>query len=219
MTSREFSERLSRRANKAHVQFPREVIAPFEAYFRLLARWNVKINLTALPLNPPTDETFDRLFIEPLIAASVVTTNRGVWFDLGSGGGSPAFPLKLVRPQLSLTLVESKTRKAAFLREVIRTLQLPSSDVANVRFEDFADAGDKCADLLTARAVRPDRAFFKTAAGLTRLGGRLLVFGTAANQSDPVGFERESLGSGAETTPKLLKSYIRVFHVEQEQSR
>ena len=219
MTSREFSERLSRRANKARVQLPSEAIASFEAYFRLLARWNVKINLTALPLNPPTDETFDRLFIEPLVAASVIPTSPGVWFDLGSGGGSPAFPLKLVRPELSLTLVESKIRKAAFLREVIRALQLPSSDVANVRFEDFATSCRESADLVTARAVRPDRVFFKTAADLTRAGGRLLVFGTSLNQPHPVGFEAESLGSGAEAPLKLLKSYIRVFHVEHEQSR
>lgn len=215
MTSREFNERLSRRASKARVQFPSEVVAAFEAYFRLLAQWNVKINLTALPLNPPTDETFDRLFIEPLVAASLVETSPGVWFDLGSGGGSPAFPLKLVRPELALTLVESKTRKAAFLREVIRALRLPSSDVANVRFEDFANSSDRHADLVTARAVRPDRVFFKTAADLTRVGGRLLVFGTAASHVNPIGFERESLSSGIETPAKILKSYLRVFHVEQ----
>ena len=215
MTSREFNERLSRRAIKARVQFPSEVVAPFEAYFRLLAQWNVKINLTALPLNPPTDETFDRLFIEPLVAASVVETSPGVWFDLGSGGGSPAFPLKLVRPELALTLVESKTRKAAFLREVIRALKLPSSDVANVRFEDFADSGEKSADLVTARAVRPDRVFFKTAADLMKVGGRLLVFGTATTHSHPPGFERESLGPGTEAPSRILKSYVRVFHVEQ----
>ena len=154
MTSREFNDRLARRATKARVQFPADVVAPLETYFRLLARWNVKINLTALPLDPPTDETFDRLFIEPLIAAALVETS-GVWFDLGSGGGSPAFPLKLVRPRLALTLVESKTRKAAFLREAIRALQLPMSDVANVRFEDFAGSGHTPADLVTARAVRP----------------------------------------------------------------
>jgi 16S rRNA (guanine527-N7)-methyltransferase len=219
VTSREFNERLSRRASKARVQFPSDVVAPLEAYFRLLAQWNVKINLTALPLNPPTDETFDRLFIEPLVAAPLVATEPGVWFDLGSGGGSPAFPLKLVRPELALTLVESKTRKAAFLREVIRALQLPSSDVANVRFEDFANSDAKSADLVTARAIRPDRVFFKTAAELTRVGGRLLVFGTTVTHSQPIGFARESLGSATEAPSRLLKSYVRVFHVEQQQSR
>jgi len=101
------------------------VLAPLETYYRLLAQWNVKINLTALPLQPPTDSTFDRLFIEPLLAAELVPDLPGIWFDLGSGGGSPALPLKLIRPSLSLTLVESKTRKAAFLREALRALKLP----------------------------------------------------------------------------------------------
>ena len=80
MTSREFKDRLTRRARKARVELPTEVFAPFEAYFRLLAQWNVKINLTGLPLQPPTDETFDRLFIEPLVASTLVAESPGVWF-------------------------------------------------------------------------------------------------------------------------------------------
>jgi 16S rRNA (guanine527-N7)-methyltransferase len=216
VTSREFKERLSRRARKARVQLPSEILAPYETYFRLLAQWNVKINLTGLPLQPPTDETFDRLFIEPLAASTFVTDAPGVWFDLGSGGGSPAFPLKLVRPSLGLTLVESKTRKAAFLREAIRVLKLPATDVANVRFEEL-DADARGADLVTVRAVRPDAALFKVAARLLKEGGRLLLFGKHSSEVPLHEFEPEALlPMGTEVTAgQLLTSYLRVFHVEQ----
>jgi len=100
VTSREFRERLSRRARKGRVVVPEEVLASFETYFRLLAQWNAKINLTALPLQSPTDATFDRLFIEPLAAAALVPDDPVAWFELGSGGGSPALPLKMIRPSL-----------------------------------------------------------------------------------------------------------------------
>jgi 16S rRNA (guanine527-N7)-methyltransferase len=190
------------------------MLAPYEAYFRLLAQWNVKINLTGLPLQPPTDDTFDRLFIEPLAAAALVANVPGIWFDLGSGGGSPALPLKLVRPALALTLVESKTRKAAFLREVIRALKLPATDVANVRFEELADAAKK-ADLVTVRAVRPDAALFNVSARLLKGGGRLLLFGKAGNETQNAEFEREDQTMATEASGRILTSYVRVFHVEQ----
>src|SRR6185295_16037309 len=69
VTSHEFRERLSGRAENAGVTITADAQATLEAYFQLLARWNAKINLTALPLRRPSDETFDRLLIEPLAAA------------------------------------------------------------------------------------------------------------------------------------------------------
>ena len=212
MTSREFRERLSRRARKAGARAPEEALAPLEAYYRLLAQWNVKINLTALPLQAPSDATFDRLFIEPLLAAELVPDVPGTWFDLGSGGGSPAFPLKMVRPSLSLTLVESKTRKAAFLREVVRALKLPGTEVANMRFQELPTP-TPAADLVTVRAVRPDRILLDETARLLRVGGHLLLFGNpgvlAHKAFTPQQFERTT------SAEQVVKSFERVFHVEQ----
>ena len=212
MTSREFRERLSRRARKAQVRAPEEVLAPLETYYRLLAQWNAKINLTALPLQPATDSTFDRLFIEPLLAAELVPDLPGTWFDLGSGGGSPALPLKLIRPSLSLTLVESKTRKAAFLREAIRALKLPEAEVANMRFQELPTP-TPAADLVTVRAVRPDRTLLDQSARLLRVGGHLLFFGRPGVLAHK-GFQPEQLERTA-SAEKVVKSFVRVFHVEQ----
>jgi 16S rRNA (guanine527-N7)-methyltransferase len=198
-----------------HVSVPSEIVTLLETYFRLLAQWNVKINLTALPLQTPTDQTFDRLFIEPLAAATVVTESPGIWFDLGSGGGSPALPLKLIRPALSLTLVESKTRKAAFLREVVRILRLPRTEIANVRFEEIEPAAYRGADLVTVRAVKPDDALLKVSARLLKPGGRLLLFGKPLDKTKHPDFEREKLLTEPKTVSQILTSYLRVFHVEQ----
>jgi hypothetical protein len=73
-----------------------------------------------------------------------------------SGGGSPAIPLKLVEPALDLTLVESKARKAALLREVVRELGLIRTSVETSRFEELASRtrAEASAGLLTIRAVR-----------------------------------------------------------------
>jgi 16S rRNA (guanine527-N7)-methyltransferase len=178
VTSREFSDRLVRRARKADVTVSPDLLEPLEAYYRLLARWNERINLTSLPLRAPTDATFDRLFVEPLAASRFVSDAKINWFDLGSGGGSPALPLKLVRPAAALTMVEAKTRKASFLREAVRVLALTGADVQNVRFESLAEWPQliHSVDVVTVRAVKPDAALMNTAAKLLVARGRLLLF-------------------------------------------
>jgi 16S rRNA (guanine527-N7)-methyltransferase len=201
VTSLEFRDRLARRARRGKAHLTLAMLDPLEAYFRLLTQWNAKINLTALLLENPTDETFDRLFVEPLAASrqldQIATRFKSgtppVWFDLGSGGGSPAIPLKIARPTLQLTMIESKERKCAFLREAVRVSGLSSTSVLNGRFEDVSrnPTYSGTVDLVTVRAVRPDQDLFETASSLLRDGGRLAMFRPAhVSSSDPPGFCR-----------------------------
>jgi 16S rRNA (guanine527-N7)-methyltransferase len=178
VTTREFKERLLRRARRSNTPVNVEWIEPLERYFKLLARWNAKINLTGLPLQEPTDHTFDRLLIEPLAAARFLVNKPDSWWDLGSGGGSPAIPLKISRPLLRLTMVEAKARKAAFLREAVRVLEFEQAVVLNKRFDELgeADPGYGFCRAVTVRAVRADRQLFSQAATLLRSGGHLLLF-------------------------------------------
>jgi 16S rRNA (guanine527-N7)-methyltransferase len=194
------------------------MLEPLEIYFRLLAQWNAKINLTALPLDVPTDETFDRLLVEPLAAARQVPDRSDVWFDLGSGGGSPAIPLKIARPSLRLTMVESKTRKGAFLREAIRAVGLAQASVENDRFESVAQRHEcaGAAALVTVRAVKADSQLFETAGLLLTVNGRLLLFRPSHDvEIDPPGFARVSTVRLTEGPSTYLSTYRRVFHVEQ----
>jgi 16S rRNA (guanine527-N7)-methyltransferase len=188
----EFRDRLLFRAKQARVTVAAPEIDKLEAYYRLLSRWNRKINLTGLSLEPLRDDTVDRLLIEPLAVAVHVPDSRAVWFDLGSGGGSPAIPLKIARPLLGLTMVEARGRKAAFLREVIRDLALPDSAVVNERFETLQERTDfsGVASLVTARAVRVDASLLSVSVHLlSRAGGRLFLLGRG-EASDQGGLSR-----------------------------
>ena len=88
----ELRRRLIDRSVPLNVTLATPQVDQLQTYFELLVRWNRRINLTALPLEPLGDETLDRLFIEPLVAARHVQASPLTWFDLGSGGGSPAVP-------------------------------------------------------------------------------------------------------------------------------
>jgi 16S rRNA (guanine527-N7)-methyltransferase len=181
--SDEFHRRLISRADHAHLALKTHEIDQLAEYYRLLARWNRAINLTAVKLTPLNDEGLDRLFIEPLSAAQHVSKDRIEWFDLGSGGGSPAIPMKIVRPSSKLTLIEVRSRKAAFLRAIARELELIDVDVVQDRFENVGrHIKDGVADLVTVRAVRVDAHLLGAAASMCRTRGRLFLF---TSEADP----------------------------------
>lgn len=165
--------RLARRAARAGLSPAPDLLERLETYLDLLARWNQRINLTALPVDSLTDEAVDRLIIEPLEAAKHVRGTDRVAVDVGSGGGSPAIPLKLAVPHVHMVLVESKVRKAAFLREAVRTLGLEGIEVANCRFEAFESAP---VPLMTLRAVRFDLDLLMGISSLLEPGGRVFWF-------------------------------------------
>ena len=187
MNSREFRERLQRRARRAGVTIGSELSAQLEVYYRLLATWNKKINLSSLNLVDATDDSFDRLLIEPIVAARHVPPDSHRLLDIGSGGGSPAIPLKLAAPQLRLLMVESKTRKSVFLREAIRALELPDAEVATVRFEELLTRPDlhESHDLVTIRAVRVESRVLMGLQAFVKPGGLLFLF-RGSSSTDPV---------------------------------
>ncbi len=190
---------LRERADAAGVALNALIEVRLAAYFELLAQWNTTINLTSLPLDPPTSHAVDRLFIEPLVAAGLIKETISTWFDLGSGGGSPAVPLQVARPAKRLLMVESKERKAAFLREVIRRLPLEGAEVEASRIEEVAGSPHNAgvADLITVRAVRLEPSMIGWIQALLRFGGHAILFGADTSVSHlPRGLElRNAVGT------------------------
>jgi 16S rRNA (guanine527-N7)-methyltransferase len=190
VTSREFHNRIGRRARRAGVSLPAELGAGLEVYYRLLTTWDTKINLTGLELADPSPETLDRLLIEPLAAARHVPATATRLIDIGSGGGSPAIPLALAVPALGVLMVESKTRKSVFLREAVRALGLKGADVATARFEELLARPDlhERHDVLTMRAVRVETRVLMSLQAFVRPSGYFFLFRgpTGADVSEAV---------------------------------
>ncbi len=174
-------EKLAKRASKAGLSLPWAVIDALSAYFELLRKWNRKVSLTSLPVEDAGDEAIDRLLIEPVLATKYLSAAEATVLDIGSGGGSPAIPMKLAAPGISLRMVESKTRKAAFLREVVRTLDVDRTTVDAVRFEELLARPTlhEAIDVVTLRAVRVDRKTLAEIQSFVKPGGSLFLFGTA----------------------------------------
>ncbi len=181
-------------------------------YLELLRRWNGRLNLTALPLDAPLPKpSLDRLIVEPLLAAPWLRSTDIV-VDLGSGGGSPALPLKIAAPDVVLTLVEARERKCAFLREAVRVLGLADVKVRQARFEALRPLPR--GTVVTVRAVRLTSEVLDLVADILAPAGQLLAFGSLANDDRFV-----EMGSVVAPGGERIRRYAvaKTFHVEQSE--
>lgn len=179
-------EKLVKRLRKAGLSLPTGTIAALEAYFELLKKWNAKVSLTSLPLASDGEEAIDRLLVEPVLAAQYLPRPAAMVMDIGSGGGSPAIPIKIASPAISLRMVESKTRKAAFLRESIRQLELRGATVETSRLEGLLIRPElhESADVVTVRAVRMERKLLAGIQAFLKPGGILMLFRSGDVETD-----------------------------------
>src|SRR5882672_12238032 len=113
-----------------------EQVEAIQRYMAMLLAWNEKINLTAIrdPL-----EMLYRHFCESMYAAVAVPLQVGRLADAGSGGGFPGLALKILRPELQVFLIESNVKKATFLAEVVRELELADARVLVSRYEELGE--------------------------------------------------------------------------------
>jgi 16S rRNA (guanine527-N7)-methyltransferase len=212
VTREAFAERLTCGASRAGVTLSPQALEQFQAYYDVLRHWNRRVNLTAFSLDQPSEQAIDRLFVEPIAASRVIDVSAGGgWVDVGSGGGSPAIPLRILRPLPHLTMIESKTRKAAFLREAVRALGLAGVVVEERRFEDYARATERGyatssgpLNLVTIRAVRMDLPLIRLVEEMLSAGGRLLLFGAKQGISLTDGLEEEGWHELTSATSLLM---------------
>jgi 16S rRNA (guanine527-N7)-methyltransferase len=144
--------------------------ARFAQFCALLLRWNNRMNLTAIR---DEEGVISRHFVESIACARLLPAGTTTLLDFGSGAGFPGIPIALCRPEMAVTLAESQGKKAAFLREAVRTLGI-SASVHSKRAEELKQRFD-CVIL---RAVDRMAEAVKAAASLTTDGGWLAVMTT-----------------------------------------
>jgi 16S rRNA (guanine527-N7)-methyltransferase len=186
----DYAARIAQRLDVAGLSVTPAQLELLAAYLELLAKWNRTINLTSFDLNEPSDGAIDRLVIESVCASQLIDGRPLSALDVGSGGGSPSLPLKIVEPALAYTLVESRSRKCAFLREAVRVLGLTDVRVEQARVEDVArrESMRRAFDLVTMRAVKSNDELWMAVGTLLRAGGRVLWSG-ARKEAMPAGFQ------------------------------
>jgi 16S rRNA (guanine527-N7)-methyltransferase len=199
-------------------ELPSHAYSQLARYVDLLERWGARMNLTAIR----DREMLIRLHLgECLRCAQVLPRTARTVLDVGSGAGLPGIPIQIVWPELSVTLAESRVRKAAFLREAIRSLDLKNANVFANRAEALPQ--NRLFDVVTVRAAeRMDQAVNIAVSRLVPAGlCVVLTTERAANsvraavqgvewETSPIPGTRERIlligrraASGLETAPEL----------------
>jgi len=165
---------LDLRADRARAQqlaaVPSQTAARLDRFVALLLQWQAKINLIA----PATIEELWTRHIADSLQLVALAPDAKVWVDLGSGGGFPGLVVAITLaevPGVRVHLVESNGKKAAFLREAARVIDVPAV-VHAIRIEDFCAGFHGHADVVTARALAPLTEILDLAVPLLKTGAK-----------------------------------------------
>ena len=147
----EFSNLMNKYGKEIEIKFTEEQLNKFYKYMNMLIEWNEKINLTAI-IEPK--EIILKHFIDSL-AILKYTENSKKFLDIGTGAGFPGIPIKIVRKDLEITLLDSLNKRINFLNEVIKELNLEKITAIHSRIEDYGRNKEyrEKYDIVTARAV------------------------------------------------------------------
>ena len=148
----------------------------YERYFELLVEWNEKINLTAIT---EKDEVYLKHFYDSIapILQGLIENQPIRLLDIGAGAGFPSLPMKILFPELDVTIIDSLNKRINFLHLLAEELDLSRVHFYHGRAEDFAQ--DKAFraqfDLVTARAVARMQVLSELTIPYLKVGGRLLA--------------------------------------------
>lgn len=147
-------QNLIEKAKQIGVKVTEEQAQSFQTYMELLLEWNEKINLTAIK---EPEEIVEKHFVDSLTLLSSCTVKQGArLIDVGTGAGFPGIPLKIVRPDIELTLLDSLNKRLNFLGEVCEALRLKSIRIHRRAEEAGLDKKMRESyDIVVARAVAP----------------------------------------------------------------
>ncbi len=121
-------------AQALEIHVDSDTVEKFTIHASELAKWNRKMNLTAI-----TDpvEVAVKHFLDSMAPDSMIPSNASL-LDIGAGGGFPGIPLKILKPSLSVTLIDASRKKVSFLKHIIRILGLENIEAFHVRSEEFS---------------------------------------------------------------------------------
>lgn len=172
----------------------------FEIYYNLLNFYNSKFNITAIT---DRSEVYLKHFTDSMLGAKYID---GDFLDVGSGGGFPAIPVKILKPHLKATLLEATGKKCEFLKEVVKELKLDNVEIICGRAEEKAH--DKFFrekfDFATARAVASLPVLAEYCLPFVKLNGKFVAYKGDAEAEITSAFNAvKILGGKFETTEKI----------------
>ncbi len=168
MNREEFIEALKEKG----IVLTQKQLQQFELYYKTLIEWNEKMNLTAITKK---EDVYLKHFYDSLTISFDYSLNNQSLCDIGAGAGFPSIPLKIVFPELKVTIVDSLTKRITFLNHLFQVLELENVRAISARAEDYAKDHRESFDIVTARAVARLNILDELCLPLVRVGGDFIT--------------------------------------------
>jgi 16S rRNA (guanine(527)-N(7))-methyltransferase GidB len=169
MQEKEFVEELS----LLGINITADQLKKLNDFYKLLVEWNEKINLTAIV---EEQEVYLKHFYDSLTLIKAIDLTKDLSLcDVGSGAGFPGIVLKIVFPNLNITLIDSLNKRVIYLNDIIEQLELSSIKAIHARMEDYARDNQEKFDIITARAVTSTQILSEICVKALKIGGYLIL--------------------------------------------
>ncbi|MEG0813605.1 MAG: 16S rRNA (guanine(527)-N(7))-methyltransferase RsmG [Clostridium sp.] len=174
----EFAKQMQNELEKIDITLSVQQMEQFYKYYEMLVEWNDKVNLTAIT---QMDEVITKHFVDSLAINKVIVDIREKEYsliDVGTGAGFPGIPLKIVFPNLKITLLDSLNKRVKFLDEVIKELKLTDIFTIHGRAEDFGhdNVSRETFDFSVSRAVANIATLSEYCMPFVKVGGYFISY-------------------------------------------
>ena len=190
--SREWQSFIADGARKLGIEIDEGVTAPFSIHASELIKWNRKINLTSI--TQPRDIAIKH-FLDSLAPAQFIPDGARL-LDIGSGGGFPGIPLKILKSSLSVLLIDGVRKKVNFLKHVLRTLNFENIEALQIRAENLLKDPEyaNSFDVIISRALSDLEAFVRIALPLLAKSGTIIALKGEVDQTEIEAIRSDTLG-------------------------
>ena len=154
----------------------------FYKYYSLLVEWNNKFNLTTIT---SLQDVIYKHFLDSVMSVDLIQKNARV-LDIGAGAGFPSLPLKILRPDIKLSMLDSVNKKVTFLQEVSKQLNLSNVDAIHSRAEDLASKQNyrEQFDVVVSRAVSRLNTLSEYCLPFLKIGGKMIAYKSLETQAE-----------------------------------
>lgn len=178
----QFFEEIEKAFLKQNIKLNQEQKEKFYNYYNLLLEWNQKFNLTAIT---ERQEVIYKHFLDSVSAYNKLEKNSYI-LDVGAGAGFPSLPLKILRPDLKVVMLDSVNKKITFLQEVIKNLKLDNVKALHTRAEDLAQKEEyrENFDYVVSRAVSKLNTLCEYTLPFLKQNGELIAYKSVDSEQE-----------------------------------
>lgn len=190
--SREWQNFIIDGARVLGIEIDQRVSASFSTHASELINWNRRLNLTAI--TNPRDIAIKH-FLDSLVPVAWIPDSARL-LDIGSGGGFPGIPLKIIKPSIAVLLIDGVRKKVNFLKHVLRILQLEKSEALQIRAENLHKNPEfaHSYDVIISRALSDLKSFVKNAIPLLAKQGTIVAMKGEVDQKELDSVRADTLG-------------------------